>query len=219
VQQIFIGADGSVVDEIESLAARNGVPLLHASSRVIDALSDTATPQDAVAVVDVPRRGLDDIPSASSLLLLLAEVRDPGNAGTLVRSAVAGGADAVVFGAGSVDAFGPKAVRAAAGALFRTVVVTDVDLVGCSHLLRTRGLVILAADAAGDPADEVDLTRPLALVVGNEARGLDARLAALPDARVSIPMPGPMESLNAGVAGSVLLFEAVRQRRARRARS
>jgi TrmH family RNA methyltransferase len=146
---------------------------------------------------------------------VLAEVRDPGNAGTLVRAAVAAGAEAVVFGAGSVDPLGPKTVRAAAGSLFSVTVIRNVDIRQALAQLRASGFTVVGADArATTSPEQVDLTARVALVLGNEAWGLPAEMVDLLDLTVGIPMPGPVESLNVGIAGSILLFEAVRQRRA-----
>jgi TrmH family RNA methyltransferase len=215
VKRVFVADGEDLPRELLSLAARRDVPVLCVSPAIVSALSDTVTPQGVVAVVRAPAVRLDDIAEDASLVLVLAGVRDPGNAGTLVRSAAAARADAVVFAPDTVDPFGPKTVRASAGALFRVPVVTGAGLAEWIHALSARGVRILAADAAGAPADEVDLARPVAFVLGNEASGLPRDLQPHVDARVAIPMPGPLESLNAAVAGSILLFEAIRQRRAR----
>jgi TrmH family RNA methyltransferase len=119
-----------------------------------------------------------------------------------------------VFSSGSVDPLGPKTVRACAGALFSTPVVRDIDLGDAVSHLRDAGLMMVGTDARAPTAPEqVDLTGPVAVVVGNEAWGLPAEVSELLDETVGIPMPGPVESLNVGIAGSIVLFEAVRQRR------
>ena len=152
---------------------------------------------------------------SGDLVVVLANVRDPGNAGTLVRSAVAAGASAVVFCSGSVDPFNPKTVRSTAGLLFHVDVSAGVALDAALSELREMGFLILGADASSSKApDEVDLSERVALVLGNESWGIEETSSRLLDDIVGIPMPGPAESLNVGIAGSVLLFEAVRQRRA-----
>ncbi|HEX2239669.1 MAG TPA: RNA methyltransferase [Actinomycetota bacterium] len=185
---------------------------------ILKALADTTTPQGIVAVVGVPDRsiaGLED----PSLVVVLADVRDPGNAGTLIRSAAAAGADAIVFPRGSVDPFAPKTVRAAAGALFKIPVIRGVQALEAVQLLKQRGLVAVAAVARGGASPyEIDLARPLALVLGNEAWGLPVELRSQIDETATIPMPGATESLNVGIAGSIILFEAVRQRAPRTSR-
>ena len=183
--------------------------------RVMRLLSDSATPQGVVAVAQAPRAPLDVLTS-SDLSLILADVRDPGNAGTLVRSAAAAGAGAVVFAEGSVDPFGPKTVRASAGALFLVPIVTGVDVGEAVSAARAAGVQVLGADATGgSDLDAADLSRPTAFVLGNEAWGFGAGLRTILDGTVAIPMPGRTESLNVGIAGSILLFEAVRRRASR----
>jgi TrmH family RNA methyltransferase len=150
------------------------------------------------------------------LILVLDQVRDPGNAGTLVRCATAAGAGAVVFAKGSVDPYAPKTVRAAAGVTDRVDLVRDADLDETLGELRARGFAVVGTDAeASTPYDDVDYGGRVAFVVGNEAWGIVEEHRSLLTEVVSIPMPGDAESLNAGIAGAILLFEAVRQRRGR----
>ena len=180
---------------------------------VIDVLSDTVTPQGVIAVVSAPVASLDVV-GGGDLVLVLADVRDPGNAGTLVRCAAAVGATAVVFAHGSVDPLHPKVVRSAAGALFQVPLVRAAPLSEVEAFLKEEGLIVLGTDARSDThLYDVDLARPCALVLGNEAWGLSDEAAAIVDRSISIPMPGPVESLNVSTAGAVLLFEALRQRR------
>ena len=131
-----------------------------------------------------------------------------------MRSAAAAGAHAVVFSTRSVDPLSAKTVRSAAGALFRIPLVKDVDLLTAVAVLRARGFVIVATEAGAEISpDACDMTGPTALMFGNEAQGLPPEARPLVDTTVGIPMPGKMESLNVAVAGSIVLFEAVRQRR------
>ncbi|MFN2526123.1 MAG: TrmH family RNA methyltransferase [Actinomycetota bacterium] len=212
VTEVFIAGDGPETRSAESAARDASARVWHVSGSVLKALADTTTPQGIVAIVSVPDRSIGEL-SDPSLVVVLAEVRDPGNAGTLVRSAAAAEADAIVFPKGAVDPFAPKTVRAAAGALFKIPVIRSDSTNAALEELREKGLVRIAADARGGrSAYQADLTRPFALVLGNEAWGLPRELSSLIDERVTIPMPGPTESLNVGIAGSILLFEAVRQR-------
>jgi TrmH family RNA methyltransferase len=184
------------------------------SKHVERTLSDTVTPQGVVSVARLPETRLDDVTEGSGFVLVLDEVRDPGNAGTLLRSALAAGADAVIFTSGSVDPFGPKTVRAAAGATFRISVVTDAQFDDVSRRLRSLGYSLVGTSAQGaQTIFDIDLTAPTAIVLGNESRGLDEAHVTALDTVASIPMPGAAESLNVGVAGSLVLFEVVRQRR------
>lgn len=186
-----------------------GVNCFPVSTQVLVSLAETVTPQGVVAVVampDVP------VPASPSLVLVLDGVADPGNAGTLLRSAEAAGADLVVFGPGSVDAFNGKVVRAGMGAHFR------LPLHPCTDWEEVRSAVssvanVYVAEAGADLAyDAVNWCEPSALIVGSEASGPTESARSLATA-VSIPMLGSVESLNAGMAGTILLFEAARQRR------
>ncbi|MGH2775583.1 MAG: TrmH family RNA methyltransferase [Actinomycetota bacterium] len=207
VQDLFVDADVSFASE---WLARGAMAV---SGRVIEALTDTSTPQGVVAVARMHTVAPTEL--SGDLVLVLSDVRDPGNAGTLIRSAVAAGASSVVFCSGSVDPFNPKTIRSTAGLLFHVDIAAGVALDVAAGELRDKGFVMIGADAASTKGpDEVDLTLPVALVLGNESWGIEEASRHLLDEVVGIPMPGPAESLNVGVAGSVLLFEAVRQRRA-----
>lgn len=197
-----------------SAAASAGAEVHVVGDHVGAALASTATPQGVVAVGRIPQASLAGLPADTDLVLVLDEVSDPGNAGTLVRSALAAGAGAVVFTTGSVDPYAPKTLRAAAGAAFALKPIFGVTLQDAAAALRSRGFSVVGGDArAGRTIDELDLSGPVALVVGNEAHGLPPGHARALDALVRIDMPGPAESLNVAVAGSLLLFEVVRRRR------
>jgi TrmH family RNA methyltransferase len=191
------------------------VDLTLVGERVMRMLSDASTPQGVVAVAQAPDAGLEEL-ARSDLSLILAGVRDPGNAGTLVRSAAAAGAGAVVFTDGSVDPLNPKTVRACAGALFLVPLIREAGVEEAIGAARTAGVQVLGADVRAEAdLDAVDLTEPTAFVLGNEAWGFEPGLEASLDGTVSIPMPGRTESLNVGIAGSILLFETVRRRASR----
>jgi TrmH family RNA methyltransferase len=148
------------------------------------------------------------------LVLVLAGVGDPGNAGTLLRSAEAAGATAVWATAGTVDLYAPKTVRASAGALFHVPVRDGLDGPAALDGLRAAGVRVLGTAASGGtPVDQADLTGPVAFVLGNEAHGLDGVWAGAVDEWLTIPMVGRAESLNVAMAGTLLCFEAARQRR------
>jgi TrmH family RNA methyltransferase len=167
-----------------------------------------------VAVATLPSYGLHE--AVTDLTVVLVDVADPGNAGTLVRTAEAAGAGAVVCCGATADPFAPKAVRAAAGSAFRLPVIVELDPVAALQVLGSGGLarVGLAAGAA-EPYDAVDLTRPTAIVLGNEAHGLPDVVTTALDRLLSIPMAGDTESLNVAAAGAIVCFEVARQRRAR----
>jgi RNA methyltransferase, TrmH family len=199
---------------VEEAATRAGVPLVIVTESVLRSLTETVTPQGMVAVVTADSVPVEQMAEQADLILVLAGISDPGNAGTLVRSALACAAGGIVFTKGSVDPLNAKTVRAAAGTLFRLPVARDTPITEAIHALKAAGLIVIGADArAPTPCDRADLTRRIALVLGNEAWGLPIEESDLLDETVGIPMPGPAESLNVGIAGSILLFETVRQRR------
>ena len=169
-------------------------------------LSDTEHPQGVLLVCGEPGLDLAQLSAhAPSTLLLLDGLQDPGNLGTLVRAARAFGVDAVIVLDGSVDPWNPKAVRAAAGASFH-VNIARARWTEAGPWLDGQGIEILAADAAGDDVRAFNPTGSWALAIGNEGAGLRAEIGAASTRCVAIPMPGSSESLNAGVAGSILLY-------------
>ncbi|WP_436770915.1 TrmH family RNA methyltransferase [Yinghuangia sp. YIM S09857] len=206
--------------DIVAAAAESGVPVLRATPEVVAAVSQTVTPQGMVALcrfVDVPLADLTD-PHAPDLVAVLAHVRDPGNAGTVLRAADAAGAEAVVLTDASVDLYNPKTVRASVGSLFHLPVVVGARVEDTVAQLRAAGLRILAADGAGaaDLDDELDaggLDGPTAWIFGNEAWGLPAEIRALADAVVRVPIHGRAESLNLATAAAVCLYASARAQR------
>jgi len=172
-------------------------------------LAETVTPQGIAAVVPMPHL---TPPTAPTLTLLLDGIGDPGNAGTLLRSAEAAGVDHVLFAPHTVDPFNDKVLRAAMGAHFRLPLSTCDSWDEVRQALSPQQRCYVATAAASPPYDEVDWTQPAALLIGSETDGPspDAHALATP---IAIPMHGATESLNAGVAGAVILFEAARQRR------
>jgi len=182
------------------------------TDKALESLTGTVTPQGLVAVCDFLDRSLDQaLASAPQLVVVLAEIRDPGNAGTVLRTADAAGAGAVVFTDRSVDPYNDKCVRASAGSLFHLDVVRGGDPHQVLTAVRHAGLQILAADAYGD-RDLGDLGRsgaldtPTAWLFGSEAHGLPADLLPYADARVRIPIHGRAESLNLAAAAAVCLY-------------
>ena len=211
IQSAFIapGAPTELVDRLLDAGARVH-PL---EDGVMERVADTVTPQPVAAVVgyiDVPLDCLRD----ATLVVVCVDVRDPGNAGTVLRSAEAAGADGVICCEGSVDVYNPKTVRASAGSLFHVPVIVGGSPAAAADAVGSFGLTRLATVAHGGPDyASVDLTGRVALLLGNEAHGLPAEVAAAADGKVSIPMAGRTESLNVGMAAAVLCFEAARQRR------
>jgi len=206
-------------DLVAAIAAA-GIPVHVVSGEVMDELAQTVTPQGLLAVcgfVDVP---LAEVARAApALVALLANVRDPGNAGTVLRTADAAGAHAVVFADASVDPYNGKCVRASAGSLFHLPVVAGTRLEDAVVTLREAGLRIVAADGrAGrsldDPEVRARLAGPTAWMFGNEAWGLPPELVALADEPVAVPIYGRAESLNLAAAAAVCLYASARARKA-----
>jgi TrmH family RNA methyltransferase len=186
---------------------------------VLERVAGTVSPQPVLAVVPALDRPLADL-ARDGLLVLCADVRDPGNLGTVLRSAEAAGARGVVCADGTVDPYNPKCVRASAGALFHVPLVVGGNTVQVLGELGTWGLRRLGTSArSGVPLWDSDLTGPLVLVLGNEASGLPADVEAALDDHVTVPIEGRAESLNVGMAAAVLVYEAARQRRAAAVRS
>lgn len=219
IRDVFLRAGDPDLGALHSELRTAGLDPLEVGDNVLKAVADTDSPQGVVAIAETPRFSLTELPPDASLVLVLDQVRDPGNAGTLVRSAAAAGADCVVFTAGSVDAFGPKTVRASAGAVFKVPVSVSVDTASVIGELRAAGFVLVAGsgDAEGEVYD-FDLAGKVAIMVGNEAWGFQDPASDDVDLAVRIPMETGIESLNVAVAGSLLLFEVVRQRRLSSAR-
>lgn len=224
VREVFVTpAAAERYDEVLADAAANAVRVRTASPEVVATMSADA--QGLVAVLRTAPTGLDDVLAASPrLVAVCVNVRDPGNAGTVIRAADAAGADAVVLTGHSVDVHNPKTVRATAGSLFHLPVVVDEDTAGVVARLQRARLTVLAADGSGshdldDLLDDAghggspDLAQPTAWMFGNEAWGLTPDDAALADAVVRVPLRGKAESLNLAAAATVCLYASSRAHR------
>ena len=191
------------------------------TDRVAESLSDTVTPQGVVAVVRGDETGLAEVVAAAPrLLAVLVDVADPGNAGTVIRTADAVGADAVVLAGESVDPLNPKCVRATAGSLFHLPVVRGADTLAAATTLRGAGVRLLATtlDSGADDLDssgvQAVLAGPVAWLFGNEAHGLPEPVVAAADAQVRIPIRGAAESLNLAAAAAICLYATARAQQA-----
>jgi TrmH family RNA methyltransferase len=212
LRELFVGPDSAVHPAVV-VAGQAGIPTVEVSDEVVRALTSTVTPQGLVAVADMVDVPLAGLPDALTLAVVLFSVRDPGNAGTILRAADAAGAGAVLFSEASVDVYNPKTVRSSAGSVFHLPVVRDAGIAESIDALRGRGMAVYGAGTGGDRTlYDLDLRRPSAFVFGNEAWGLPDEVASLTDGMVRIPIPGAAESLNLATAAGVFLFEAVRQR-------
>lgn len=184
------------------------------SDTVFSRISETKTPQGILCLVQMPEYGLEELLRQSPHLLILENIQDPGNLGTMIRAGEGAGVTGVIMDRTTVDMFNPKTIRSTMGSLFRVPFYVAADLQETLSELKERGIALYAACLDGERLyDEPNYTSPCGFLIGNEANGLSDRTAALADVRISIPMEGQVESLNAAVASALLMYEASRQRR------
>jgi TrmH family RNA methyltransferase len=199
---------------LRAVAEERAVPWTTVEDRALASLSDSVSPAGLVAVCRFLDEPTAELWTDVDLVAICADVRDPGNAGTVIRTADAVGAGAVVLAGHSVDPYNPKTVRASVGSLFHLPLSVVPDPVEAVRRARSAGLTVLAADGAGEvDLFSADLSGPTAWLFGNEAWGLPAELAALADHRVAIPIHGRAESLNLATAAAVCLYATARARR------
>jgi RNA methyltransferase, TrmH family len=218
VEAVFLDAGhlgAPEVDAVVSLALDRGVPVLPVATGLLGRIADPVTPRPVLAVVHLPPTGLELLPVPSGdddFLLVAVAVADPGNLGTLVRTAEAAGATGLAVLGDATDPFSPKAVRASAGSVLRVPIAVSRDLGRGLDALASQW-TLLATAADGEPLDHAALGPRPAVLLGSEAHGLDAVARDAASMTVAIPMDGAVESLNVGVAGAVLAFELARRRR------
>ncbi|MFA5097915.1 MAG: RNA methyltransferase [Candidatus Margulisiibacteriota bacterium] len=193
----------------------SGAELIHIDERIFNKITGLGSPGGIMAVVEKPQIRTEDLVLGKVPLIIIGDnIRDPGNAGTMIRSADAAGADAVIFSEGSADIYNPKTVRSTGGSLFHLPVVNGCGLAPFLRTLKEqKSIRLIAADAKAKTLyTKVDFNLPSAIIIGNEASGISKEIKALCDVTAAIPIIGKAESLNAAVSCSILLYEAVRQR-------
>lgn len=215
VSALFLDESVNEFAVLARAARSRRVPVLEVDPAVMRAIASTTTPPGVVAICEFMDWSASDLLKRElDLVVVLAGVRDPGNAGTIVRSCAAVGVDALFLGDSTVDIYNPKFVRATAGALFNMSFARNVEIPWLLDQLGGRALNRIAADPRGDVVyDEVNMKKPSAFILGNEAWGVAPEVARACDCLVRIPMTDAVESLNVGMAATVLFFEAARQRR------
>ena len=190
------------------------VPYEIVADSVFDAMAETVTPQGVLAIVKMPEYSLNDMISEAGTLVLLENLRDPGNLGTIIRTAEAAGVSGVLLSRESVDIYNPKVIRSTMGAVYRVPFLYVEDFMELLHQLKEQNVRLLAAHLKGEKTfDKADYSGKVGILIGNEANGLSEEAAALAGEKVLIPMAGSVESLNAAVAAALLMYEAFRKQK------
>lgn len=185
------------------------------SDSVFKGVSDTMAPQGIMAIVKKPEYKLEDITKKDKLnLMILEDLRDPGNLGTIIRTGEGAGFDGVILSKTSVDVFNPKVIRSTMGAIYRMPIVYEDNFTGMLDRLKAENISIYAAHLQGASFyDSITYNKKTAILIGNEANGLSEEAAKASDYRIKIPMEGQVESLNAAMAAGILMYEVYRQKR------
>lgn len=211
-REIYVAED--YVDKEEICQLLSGKEYEIVTQEVFQKMSDTQTPQGILAVVEMPRYELEDMLGESPLLVLLEDIQDPGNLGTIMRTAEGAGVDGIIMSSNTVDLFNPKTVRSTMGSIFRVPFLYVDDLEKVITRLHREQIMTYAAHLEGDRLyDEISYLSGTAFLIGNEGKGLKKQTADLANSYMKIPMKGRLESLNAAVATALLVYEAARQRR------
>lgn len=212
IQKIYVSE--SFLQNTKKLELLKGYSYEVVSDHVFQGISDTKTPQGILCLVRMPEYSLDDLLGENAHLLILEDIQDPGNLGTMLRTGEGAGITGVIMSRGTVDIFHPKVIRSTMGSLFRVPFYIAEDLPGTIHTIKERGVVVYAAHLKGSvPYDKVEYTGPCGFLIGNEGNGLSGEIASLADTYIRIPMEGKVESLNAAIAAALLMYEVNRQRR------
>lgn len=200
--------------EKQHIAQLSGINYEVVEDKVFDRISDTKTPQGILSVIKQPEYSLESILKDGSLFVILEDIQDPGNLGTIMRTAEGAGADGIIMSKGCVDIFNPKTIRSTMGSVYRVPFVYTNDLSFAAEKIKACGIEIYAAHLKGKSCYDDIVYHKAAFLIGNEGNGLRDETAALADTYIRIPMEGQVESLNAAVATSILMYEYRRQMRA-----
>ena len=211
IHSYYVSQKYADTHDLSLLKKRARVDVL--SDKLFNEAASTITPQGIIAVCEQMRRQASNILTFGGFVLLCEEFGDPGNTGTLIRTAAAAGAGCVILTKGSCELYNPKVIRSAAGAALRLPIVQEADINEVFRTLKESRISIYAAHPRGDILPyKLDLKKDFCLMIGNEARGLSKTAINNADVLIRLPMANDTESLNASAAGSILLYEAVRQR-------
>ncbi len=218
IERVYL-AQGAAAQMYEKYGDRlSGLSCETVSDEVFVRMSDTKTPQGILCLVRQQHYNIEEILRENKekrmLFIILEDIQDPGNLGTIFRTAEAAGADGVIMSSWTADIYNPKTIRSTMGSVYRVPFFHVDQMEEAVRRLQKAGVAVYAAHLGGTAAyDACDYQKSTAFLIGNEAKGLREETAACADARITIPMAGKVESLNAAVASSILLFEAARQRR------
>ena len=217
ISQVFVTETALADLRVAGKLNAAGLPYEVLADSVFERACDTKTPQGVLTILQRPVWQLDDIlKKPAPFLMILEDLQDPGNVGTIIRTAEGAGADAVILTRGSVDITNPKVIRATMGSIYRVPVLYTEEVLSLAEELIGRGIVIFAAHLRGRmDYYEADYTGGTAFLIGNEGAGLTEAAAEAADRLIRIPMEGQLESLNAAMAAGILMYEAARQRRVR----
>lgn len=211
VSEQFVSSKNS--DTILGKVKKKNIDLFLVTDKIFNEISDTEAPQGILAVVRMKSHTIDEILTPDSFIIVLDSVQDPGNLGTIIRTADAANSSGILLSKGCVDAYNPKVLRSTMGSIFHIPHVFSENIAEDLKGLKNRGIQVLAAHLEGKRFHfETDLKQSTAVIIGNEANGISEDIIRFADELVRIPMPGKAESLNASVAAGVLMFEVVRQR-------
>lgn len=214
VREVFVSEDykGLAEAELEARFPDTDIYLLQAN--VFKSIVDTQTPQGILAVVEQQDYSIDDmLKGQDTLLLLLEDIQDPGNLGTMIRTGEGAGVTGIITSQNTVDIYSPKTVRSTMGSIYRVPVVTTSDFLATMKALQKEGVTLYAAHLKGeDFYDRADYKKASGFLIGNEGNGLKDETAKAADVFIKIPMEGQVESLNAAIAATLLIYEAHRQR-------
>jgi TrmH family RNA methyltransferase len=199
--------------EILARAAARSIKTYALPDRLFKAISDTESPQGILAIIKARHRNINQLPAEGNLLVILETLQDPGNMGTIIRTADAAGFTGIIVSQGCVDVYNPKVLRSTMGSIFHIPLFFSDNLGETIQILKSKGTKIYAAHLKGTSNYfQLDMHNDTAIIIGNESKGISAEIAALADELVKIPMIGKAESLNASVAAALLMYESVRQR-------
>lgn len=213
INQIFVSEE-FVIKNNKYLDKFIDVEIVKVSDQVFKHISDTVTPQGIKVIVSEKEHGIQKIIQKENPLIIIVEnLQDPGNLGTIIRTADAANADGIILSCGTVELYNPKVIRSTMGSIFHLPIVFSQDLNEVIPLLQEKNIMTIATHLKGEIYPySLDLTKGCALIIGNEGNGISDKIANKTDTYVKIPMLGKAESLNAAMAAGIVMYEAVRQR-------